>query len=198
MDEPILLGLVEPRDDGALAVLAPRVGWWSDLPHAGALVGPGSSVGRLQALNRRYRLVLPEGAAGAVAGGLPHSRIVAVEYGQELFRMTPVGEELAFALEDDRATMGHPAGAGLEQGARAVVAPSDGVFYRRPTPDAPPFVEVGRRVRRGQPVGLVEVMKTFNQILFDGPGFPDEAEVIELRAGDAVEVKAGEVLVVFR
>ena len=58
--------------------------------------------------------------------------------------------------------------------------------------------EVGGRVKRGQPIGLVEVMKTFNQILYDGPGFPDEAEVVEIRAEDAQEVGVGQILIVVR
>jgi biotin carboxyl carrier protein len=53
-------------------------------------------------------------------------------------------------------------------------------------------------VRRGDAVGLVEVMKTFNQILYDGPGFPEEAEVVEVRCEDGQEVRVGEVLVVVR
>ena len=47
-------------------------------------------------------------------------------------------------------------------------------------------------------MGLVEVMKTFNQILYDGPGFADQAEVLEIRCEDAQEVHAGEVLIVVR
>ncbi len=41
-------------------------------------------------------------------------------------------------------------------------------------------------------------MKTFNQILYEGPGFPDQAEVIEIRVRDAEEVRAGQVLIVVR
>jgi acetyl-CoA carboxylase biotin carboxyl carrier protein len=77
-----------------------------------------------------------------------------------------------------------------------VVSPSDGVFYRKPSPDAPAFVEVGASVSAGQAVGLVEVMKTFNQILYGGPGFPEPATVVEIRADDTAEVRAGQVLLV--
>ncbi len=41
-------------------------------------------------------------------------------------------------------------------------------------------------------------MKTFNQILYEGPGFAEQAEVLEVRAADAQEVRAGDVLVVVR
>ena len=99
---------------------------------------------------------------------------------------------------DEHATLGHPSGADLPPGTRAIVSPTDGVFYRKSAPDAPFFVEIGQKIRVGHAVGLVEVMKTFNQILYEGPGFPEEAEVVEVRANDAQEVSAGEVLVVIR
>jgi acetyl-CoA carboxylase biotin carboxyl carrier protein len=46
----------------------------------------------------------------------------------------------------------------------AVVSPMVGTVYRRPSPDAKPFVEIGSRVEVGDKVLLVEAMKTFNEI----------------------------------
>ncbi len=45
-----------------------------------------------------------------------------------------------------------------------VPAPMAGIFYNRPSPDADPFVEEGDRVEAGDVVGLIEVMKLFNEI----------------------------------
>jgi biotin carboxyl carrier protein len=198
MNEPILLVNVEPLENGHLRVVSPAVGWWSHHPHRGALVGPGSQVGMLQTLNRRFALVLPEGAAGQATGDLPGDRSVPVEFGQTLFDLVTVhaGDETGMLADTTR--LGHPAGEDLPEGSWAVVSPSDGVFYRKPSPDAPAFVEVGGTVTPGQAVGLVEVMKTFNQILYGGPGFPERATVVEIRAGDAEEVRAGQVLLVVR
>ena len=39
-----------------------------------------------------------------------------------------------------------------------------GTFYRAPAPEAPPFVEIGAVVRKGQPLCLIEVMKLFTTI----------------------------------
>lgn len=198
MDGDILVAKVETGESGATRVLSPIVGTWSEQPHAGAFLGPGSRAGVVRHLNRKVLLVIPDGAAGRVTGRLPALRSVAVEFGQCLFEMSPVGGEAAVALEGDAAVVGHPAGAGLAVGTRAILSPTDGVFYRSPSPGAPPFVEVGAEVASGDPVGLVEVMKTFNQILYGGPGFPDRATVVEVRCADAAEVRAGEVLVVVR
>jgi oxaloacetate decarboxylase alpha subunit len=45
-----------------------------------------------------------------------------------------------------------------------VTAPLVGRFYRSPSPDAGPFVEVGDLVRKGQVLCIIEAMKLMNQI----------------------------------
>ena len=45
-----------------------------------------------------------------------------------------------------------------------VLSPMVGTFYQAPTPDEPPFVEVGDRVRTGQTLCIIEAMKLMNEI----------------------------------
>jgi acetyl-CoA carboxylase biotin carboxyl carrier protein len=45
-----------------------------------------------------------------------------------------------------------------------VKAPMSGVFYRSPSPDEPPYVEVGDTVKKKQILGLLETMKVFQKI----------------------------------
>lgn len=45
-----------------------------------------------------------------------------------------------------------------------VKAPMVGTFYRSPAPDAPPFVEVGTLVTKGQTLCIIEAMKLMNEI----------------------------------
>ena len=45
-----------------------------------------------------------------------------------------------------------------------VLSPMVGTAYRKPSPDAKPFIEVGARVEVGDKLLLVEAMKTFNDI----------------------------------
>ena len=45
-----------------------------------------------------------------------------------------------------------------------------GIFYRRPDPDSPPFVEVGDAVEAGSVVGVVEVMKQFHEVTAESAG----------------------------
>jgi acetyl-CoA carboxylase biotin carboxyl carrier protein len=51
-----------------------------------------------------------------------------------------------------------------------VTSPFVGTFYRSPSPDAPPFVEVGSAIREGQALCIVEAMKLMNEIEADCAG----------------------------
>jgi acetyl-CoA carboxylase biotin carboxyl carrier protein len=46
----------------------------------------------------------------------------------------------------------------------AVKSPMVGTAYRSPEPGAAPFVEIGARVSEGDPLLIIEAMKTMNQI----------------------------------
>lgn len=72
-------------------------------------------------------------------------------------------------------------------------APLTGVFYTRPGPDQPPFVEVGTPVAAGQVVGLIETMKLFNEVISDMSG-----EVTSLDVQDGDLVQAGQPLMHIR
>lgn len=71
----------------------------------------------------------------------------------------------------------------------AIPSPIVGTFYRKPSPDASPFCEVGDVVEAGQTLCLVEAMKLFNEI---------EAEfkcrIVEIVKDDAAPVEFGETL----
>jgi acetyl-CoA carboxylase biotin carboxyl carrier protein len=45
-----------------------------------------------------------------------------------------------------------------------VTAPMVGTFYRAPAPDAPPYVEKGKRVFRGDTLCIIEAMKLMNEL----------------------------------
>ena len=46
----------------------------------------------------------------------------------------------------------------------AITAPLTGIFYLSPSPQAPPFVQIGSVVTAGDVIGLIEAMKLFNEI----------------------------------
>ncbi len=45
-----------------------------------------------------------------------------------------------------------------------VKAPMSGVFYRKPAPDQPSFVQVGDTVKKKQVLALLETMKVFQKV----------------------------------
>jgi acetyl-CoA carboxylase biotin carboxyl carrier protein len=53
---------------------------------------------------------------------------------------------------------------------RTIRTPIPGTFYRRPSPDAEPFVAEGATVSAGDVVGLVEIMKSFHEIKSEESG----------------------------
>jgi acetyl-CoA carboxylase biotin carboxyl carrier protein len=64
-----------------------------------------------------------------------------------------------------------------------VLAPLTGVFYRSPSPDTPPYVEVGDRVEPGDVLCVLEAMKLFNEIQSDDGGklvriVPENGELV--------------------
>jgi len=51
-----------------------------------------------------------------------------------------------------------------------ITSPIVGTFYRSPTPEAPPFVEMGAKVAKGQVLCIIEAMKLMNEIESDTDG----------------------------
>ena len=73
----------------------------------------------------------------------------------------------------------------------AVKSPMVGTAYRRPSPDAKPFVEIGSQVTSGEKILLIEAMKTFNEIVA-----PRAGTIVAILVEDGQPVEYGEPLVV--
>ena len=65
-----------------------------------------------------------------------------------------------------------------------VESPSVGLFWRAPSPGAPPFVEVGKSVNEGDTLAIVEVMKLMNHVVAPVAGV---VKAIAPENGQAVE-----------
>ncbi|MER3432929.1 MAG: acetyl-CoA carboxylase, biotin carboxyl carrier protein [Leptolyngbya sp. ERB_1_1] len=70
-----------------------------------------------------------------------------------------------------------------------VVSPIVGTFYRSPSPDEPPFVDVGTRIQKGQVVCIIEAMKVMNEIEAEVSG-----EIVEVLAHNGQPVEYGQPL----
>ncbi|MBS6009742.1 MAG: acetyl-CoA carboxylase biotin carboxyl carrier protein [Haemophilus parahaemolyticus] len=74
--------------------------------------------------------------------------------------------------------------ASSEVSGHAVLSPMVGTFYRSPSPEAKPFIEVGQQVKVGDALCIVEAMKMMNRIESDKAGV---VKAILVNDGEAVE-----------
>ena len=51
-----------------------------------------------------------------------------------------------------------------EESANVIKSPIVGTFYRAPSPDAPVYCEVGKSIKKGQPLCILEAMKMMNTL----------------------------------
>ena len=73
--------------------------------------------------------------------------------------------------------------------AKEIRSPLPGTFYRKPSPEAAPFVENGASVAVGDVIGLVEVMKSFHEVKAEIAG-----DKIVFRIDNEDAVTAGAIL----
>lgn len=70
-----------------------------------------------------------------------------------------------------------------------VKAPMVGTFYRAPAPDAPPFVEVGDKVKKGQTLCIIETMKLMNEIESEING-----TIVEITVENGQPIEYGDII----
>ncbi len=70
-----------------------------------------------------------------------------------------------------------------------VTSPMVGTFYRRPAPDAAPYVDIGDRVKKGQVLCIIEAMKLMNEIESE-----IEGEIAEILVENGSPVEYGQTL----
>jgi len=171
-------------------VLSPAVGYYESQVKNEMPLAPGSAIGTLRILNKYYNLKLPENISGKVLLKNDLDFTIAVGFKDVLFKLdcssfgsTVSNKEIKKKKEIEDIEDGY-----------MIKAFTTGIFYRKPTPDSPPFVEIGKKIKKGKTLGLIEVMKSFNQIIFTGDENFNHGVVKKIFAQDSQEVKAGDPL----
>jgi acetyl-CoA carboxylase biotin carboxyl carrier protein len=128
--------------------------------------------------------------------GIGEIEITEGEEKVRISRQSPGGAPVIMAAPNMPAM---PYGAGPSAGTSAAAAPPPapaepkghqlkspmvGTFYRAPSPGAPPFVEVGQQVTKGQTLCIIEAMKLLNEIESDASGM---VKAILVENGQPVE-----------
>ena len=73
---------------------------------------------------------------------------------------------------------------------KQILSPLPGTFYSRPSPDQSAFKVVGDTVAVGDVIGLIEVMKSFHEVMADQSG-----TLVAFIAEDEEPVMAGQPLI---
>jgi len=88
---------------------------------------------------------------------------------------SPAAPEAARSIADEEAG---------PEGSFTLSSPLVGTFYRRPSPDAEPFVSSGDVVAEGDTLCVIEAMKVMNEIVAEEAG---RVRQVLVEDGDAVE-----------
>jgi acetyl-CoA carboxylase biotin carboxyl carrier protein len=123
------------------------------------------------------RLSFAEGGTNPVPAAAPGPAAAAVDDARDDARAGAAAEDLSTAAEQPGEEL-------LD-----VHSPMVGTFYRAPAPDAPPYVEIGDRVKAGQTLCILEAMKLMNELESEVTGV-----VREISVQNADPVEYGQVL----
>ncbi len=90
----------------------------------------------------------------------------------------------AFPPTNESASPQGPPAAAPDKNLQIILSPMVGTFYRAPDPTAPPFVDIGEPVKKGQTLCIIEAMKLMNEIESDLDGtvveiFPENGKPVE-------------------
>lgn len=124
----------------------------------------------------------------------PDSEIIQVAAPAPIYAPAPAAAPVAApAAAPVAAPAAAPAEAAgeLDPRYKTITSPIVGTFYRKPSPEADFFVDVGSVVDAGKTVCLVEAMKMFNEIEAEY-----KCKIIEILKDDAAPVEYGEALFV--
>ena len=178
------------EEKGSFNILSPGIGIFEIKVRVGDILYPGSYIGNLNLMGSISRVYLPEDVSGIVKSGENNLLIFPVGY------KTPV-----LSLKSEVGKTQRVQNAGKDQktdksGKHEIIitAFTTGIFYTKPSPDSPPFISSGSVIHKGSVLGLIEVMKSFNQIVFTGEEKYEKGKVKKVLEEDSSEVKQGDPL----
>jgi biotin carboxyl carrier protein len=181
----LVLGLV--LQDGRTRLVAPAVGWLTRALAQGEVLVEGAECGVLLVLGRTFTLVAPAGVSGRIASAAPERLHAPLGFGDLVYELEPLGAAVTRPAE--------PAALAGTASGLVLRSPQTGRFYQRSSPAEAPFVKAGDLISEGRPVGLIEVMKTFTQVVHRAAGgLPPIARVLGYLVADGADVKQGQPL----
>ncbi|MEE4108411.1 MAG: acetyl-CoA carboxylase biotin carboxyl carrier protein [Halieaceae bacterium] len=133
-----------------------------------------SGIGEIEIKEGEESVRISRGVSGTLAGPAPAAYAAPPPAAPAATTPPP-----AAAPEPDAEGSAHPATSGT-----VVKSPMVGTFYRSPSPSSAAFVEVGKTVKAGDVLCIVEAMKMMNQIEAEVSG---TIEAVLVENGEPVE-----------
>lgn len=104
-----------------------------------------------------------------------------------------VSADAAGAPKPSAVEAARPAAEPVPEGTSCIKSPLTGIFYRAPSPSAPPFVREGETIKAGHVVCLIEAMKVFNEVKADC-----DCTIAKMLIENGKPVKTGQDLILCR
>lgn len=171
-------------------ILSPSVGTFYPAVDNNSFVASNSIIGRLKILNSFFDIVLPGNVSGLVGIINSEDKCFFVDYKQDLLVLKP---HKNIDSEDLGNVKTKKLNREFENGF-LVKSFTTGIFYRSSSPDLLPYVEEGQLIEKGKVLCLIEVMKTFNQVKFQGTTKSNTGKIKKILVKDCTEVNIGQAL----
>jgi acetyl-CoA carboxylase biotin carboxyl carrier protein len=176
------------------SILSPTVGKAVIEVDDEALLSAGDRIGYLESIHQKYPLEMPDSLEGVWQIKGVKKTPYLLEYHSEIAKIYPFRsgrhqEDLETTQSiDEHGQHGQQDNANRFKRYESAM---DGTFYRKSSPEAPVFIEEGMTVEPKQVIALIEVMKCFYQLHFEGK---TRVKIEQIVVKDGQSIQAGDLL----
>lgn len=160
-------------------IMSPKIGRITLSVEPNHVVEPGQRIGYLRQLGKIYELIFNEPVSSRIITVLERE---SVAYGDVI--MVVVENIVDKAAVSQKTIVDHSASSSID-------APMDGMFYLSPSPKDPPFVKTGDLIQPGQVLGMIEVMKSFYPMKYQGK---KPVTIVQITIANATPIVSGATL----
>jgi biotin carboxyl carrier protein len=154
-----------------------------------ALLKAGDHLGYIESIHQKLPLTLPDDLEGIwQMKGVKRTPYL-LEYQSEIAKIYPF--KVGHLDQEAGVGGGGVQVTGMSQGFKRYESAMDGTFYRKSSPDSPVFIEEGQYIEPKQVIALVEVMKCFYQLHFEGK---TRVKIEQIMVKDGQSIQAGDLL----
>lgn len=174
--------------DGTVLLLSPSIGRLHLLISENSNVTGDQRIGYLYRLDKKFVLKTPKDCTGKISYIKSDSASLKLGFREHFLSITRSSIETSEQKLSLKAAKIPPA-------ENYITASMDGMFYLSSSPQDPPFVKIGDTVVPGQTIGLIEVMKSFYPVQFNGS---QSAIITDIAITNASAVTSGTKLFIIK